>query len=219
MKRWIFSFTGSFRPAGAQPLIVAVGGFLLCDADDALLGDETAREADVARGEDVQRQRYVLDDAGVEAGRRVLILLTDGANTAGAVDPLKAADLAAQRKMVIYTVGIGADALTVRSLFGLRQINPSADLDEATLTAVAQKTGGRYFRARDTEEFAQIYNILDQLEPADSDEEGFRPVAELFYWPLGAALAIALALGVAGLLVAWRGAARLPALRGEVGHG
>ena len=102
----------------------------------------------------------------------------------------------------------------------MRQINPSADLDEATLTAVAQKTGGRYFRARDTEEFAQIYNILDQLEPADSDEEGFRPVAELFYWPLGAALAIALAIGAAGLLATWRGDVRpSAALRGEVGHG
>jgi Ca-activated chloride channel family protein len=136
-----------------------------------------------------------LDDAGIEEGRRVMILLTDGANTAGAVDPLKAAELAAQRSMVIYTIGIGADALTVRSLFGLRQINPSADLDEQTLTAIAEMTGGRYFRARDTEELAQIYAILDELEPAESDEGGFRPISEFFYWPLGAAfLTAALAM-------------------------
>ena len=187
---------------------------LLDEAVIGLAGKETAI------GDSIGLAIRTLDDAGVEAGRRVLILLTDGANTAGAVDPLKAADLAAQRKMVIYAVGIGADALTVRSLFGLRQINPSADLDEATLTAVAQKTGGRYFRARDTEEFAQIYNILDQLEPAESDEEGFRPVAELFHWPLGAALAIALALGAAGLLASRRDAVRPSvALGGEVRHG
>jgi Ca-activated chloride channel family protein len=197
---------------------------LLDEAVIGLAGKETAI------GDSIGLAIRTLDDAGVEAGRRVLILLTDGANTAGAVDPVKAADLAAQRKMVIYTVGIGADALTVRSLFGLRQINPSADLDEATLTAIAQKTGGRYFRARDTEEFAQIYNVLDQLEPAESDEEGFRPVAELFYWPLGGALAIALALGAAGVLASWRSRARpaaaLPAdvvhgaaLRGGVSHG
>jgi Ca-activated chloride channel family protein len=187
---------------------------LLDEAVIGLAGKETAI------GDSIGLAIRTLDDAGVEAGRRVLILLTDGANTAGAVDPVKAADLAAQRKMVIYTVGIGADALTVRSLFGLRQINPSADLDEATLTAIAQKTGGRYFRARDTEEFAQIYNILDQLEPAESDEEGFRPVAELFYWPLGVALAIALALGAAASLASWRSRARpAAALPADVGHG
>ena len=117
----------------------------------------------------------------------MLVLLTDGANTAGEVEPLKAAELAAERGMVIYTIGIGADALTVRSLFGLRQINPSADLDEETLRAVAESTGGRYFRARDTDELAGIYALLDELEPAESDEQGYRPVTELFFWPLGAA--------------------------------
>ena len=72
---------------------------------------------------------------------RGLILLTDGANTAGAVEPLKAADLAASEGLKIYTIGVGADEMMVRSLFGNRRINPSADLDEKTLTAIAQKTG------------------------------------------------------------------------------
>jgi Ca-activated chloride channel homolog len=161
-----------------------------------------------------------LDDAGVEQGRRVALLLTDGANTAGSVEPLKAAELAAQRKLVIYTIGIGADALTVRSLFGLRQINPSADLDEAALTAIAEMTGGKYFRARDTQEFQQIYSILDELEPAESDERGFRPVTELFYWPLGAAVLGALltagaALAAARLQAAPRAVRDFP----EVKHG
>jgi Ca-activated chloride channel family protein len=159
---------------------------LLAESAIGLAGKETAI------GDAIGLGIRTLEDAGVEEGRRVLVLLTDGANTAGAVDPLKAAELAAQRHMIIYTIGIGADALTVRSLFGVRQINPSADLDEDALTSIAEMTGGKYFRARDTEELAKIYDILDQLEPAESDEAGFRPVTELFYWPLGAALLIAL---------------------------
>jgi Ca-activated chloride channel family protein len=158
---------------------------LLDEAVIGLAGKETAI------GDSIGLAIRTLEDAKVEQGRRVLILLTDGANTAGAVEPRKAAELAAQRKVVIYTVGIGADALTVRSLFGLRQINPSADLDEDTLTAIAEMTGGRYFRARDTQEFQEIYKVLDQLEPAASDERGFRPIKELFYWPLGAAAVLA----------------------------
>jgi Ca-activated chloride channel family protein len=167
---------------------------LLEEAVIGLAGKETAI------GDSIGLAIRTLDDAGVAQGRRVLVLLTDGANTAGAVEPRKAAELAAQRKMVIYTVGIGADALTVRSLFGLRQINPSADLDEATLTAIADMTGGRYFRARDTQEFAQIYAMLDELEPAESDERGFRPVKELFFWPLAAALLVAAGGAVLALL-------------------
>jgi Ca-activated chloride channel family protein len=179
---------------------------LLDESAIGLAGKETAI------GDAIGLAIRTLDDAGIEDGRRVLILLTDGANTAGAVDPLKAAELAAQRSMVIYTIGIGADALTVRSLFGLRQINPSADLDEATLGAIAEMTGGRYFRARDTDELAEIYTILDELEPAESDEAGFRPVAELFFWPLGIAAVLAAAFALA-LMGPRRLAAPLAGLR------
>ena len=154
---------------------------LLDESAIGLAGKETAI------GDAIGLAIRTLEDAGIEAGRRVLILLTDGANTAGAVDPLKAAELAAQRNMVIYTVGIGANSMTVRGIFGVRQINPSADLDEQSLTTIAELTGGRYFRAHDTEELAQIYTMLDDLEPAESEESGFRPVEEYFYWPLGLA--------------------------------
>jgi Ca-activated chloride channel family protein len=172
---------------------------LLSEVVIGLAGKETAI------GDSIGLAIRTLEDAGVEEGRRVVLLLTDGANTAGAVDPRKAAELAAQRKVVIYTIGIGADSLTVRSLFGLREINPSADLDEEALTAIAQMTGGRYFRARDTAEFAKIYDILDELEPAESDERGFRPVTELFYWPLSAAVVLALAAALAALAASrWR---------------
>ena len=167
---------------------------LLDEAVIGLAGKETAI------GDAIGLGIKTLTDADIEENRRVLILLTDGANTAGAVDPLKAADLARDRGMVIYTIGIGADALMVRSLFGVRQINPSADLDEQTLTTIAEGTGGVYFRARDTEELERIYAALDELEPAAGEEAGFRPVAEYFYWPLGMALSLGLAWAAASVL-------------------
>jgi Ca-activated chloride channel homolog len=119
---------------------------------------------------------------------RVLVLLTDGANTSGEVDPLAAAELAAREGLKIYTIGIGADEMIVRSFFGGRRINPSLDLDEKTLQAIADKTGGRYFRARDTEQLQEIYKLLDELEPIEKDVQRFRPQASLFYWPLAIAL-------------------------------
>ena len=116
---------------------------------------------------------------------RVLILLTDGQNTAGEVEPLKAAQLAAEQELKIYTIGIGADEILQRSFFGTRRINPSAELDEKTLTAIAEITGGRYFRARDTQELQHIYQLLDELEPTEQEQHSFRPVHALYHWPLG----------------------------------
>ncbi len=133
---------------------------------------------------------------------RVLILLTDGANTAGEVSPIKAAQLAADAGLKIYTIGLGADEIVVQSLFGQRRVNPSQDLDEDTLRQIAGATGGKYFRARDTAELEQIYRLLDELEPAEVEALSFRPVDALFYWPLGLALFLATALF---LLTAVRG--------------
>ena len=126
-----------------------------------------------------------------EDSSRVLILLTDGANTSGVVEPLEAAELAASEGLKIYTIGVGADEMIVRSFFGNRKINPSADLDEETLTAIARKTGGLYFRARDTDELEKIYEILDKLEPIERDSKKFRPRQALYYWPLSLAFIIA----------------------------
>ncbi len=130
--------------------------------------------------------------------QQILILLTDGANTAGQLTPLKAAELAAREGLKIYTIGIGADEMEVRNFFFSEKINPSADLDEATLTAIAEQTGGRYFRARNTEELAEIYAELDKLEPTESAHEIYRPVSELYPWPLG----LSLLLGTLVLLLA-----------------
>lgn len=125
---------------------------------------------------------------------RVLVLLTDGANTAGEVTPLKAAEIAADKGIKIYTIGVGADEMMVRSFFGNRRVNPSAELDEKTLRAIAEKTGGKYFRARDTQELEKIYSVLDELEPVEKDQQFFRPRSELFHWPLGIALLLFFAL-------------------------
>ena len=127
---------------------------------------------------------------------RVVILLTDGANNAGELEPLKAADLAQRANVKIYTIGIGAEVQETWGLFGKRVTNPSADLDEATLTSIAQMTGGQFFRARDPEELKAIYAELNRLEPLEQDAETIRPVATLFHWPLGVALALSLLIAV-----------------------
>lgn len=126
-----------------------------------------------------------------QADSRVLVLMTDGANTAGEVSPLKAAELAAANHLKIYTIGIGADEMIVRSFFGNRKINPSVDLDEKTLIKIAESTGGHYYRARNTDELNNIYMRLDELEPVEKDKQYFRPRSELYFWPLSPALALA----------------------------
>ncbi len=130
---------------------------------------------------------------------RVLILLTDGANDAGVLAPAKAAELAAANGLKIYTIGIGADAMYLKSFFGVEKVNPSADLDEQALTAIAQKTGGRYFRARDTDQLKKIYRLIDRLEPVEHEGHYYRPTVSLFAWPLGLSLGIAFLLGLAEL--------------------
>ena len=134
-------------------------------------------------------------------GEQVLVLLTDGANTAGEVPPAKAAELAQQVGLRIYTIGIGAEQIEVSSILGGRRtINPSADLDEDTLTEIAAMTGGRYFRATDTASLQEIYQLLDELEPVEEPEAGFRPVKSYFYWPLGAALLLVASAALVSLL-------------------
>ncbi|MDH5485853.1 MAG: VWA domain-containing protein [Gammaproteobacteria bacterium] len=125
-----------------------------------------------------------------KAANKTLILLTDGANTAGEVEPVKAAELAAEVGLTIYTIGIGADEMIVQSFFGNRRVNPSQDLDEKTLSTIAEKTGGKYFRARDTDELNKIYSLLDELEPIALEQKTFRPQRSLFYWPLAVALGL-----------------------------
>lgn len=132
---------------------------------------------------------------------RVLILLTDGENTAGTVDPQKAADIAASEGVRIYTIGVGADERIVSGFFGRRRV-ANSELDEPALIAIAEKTGGQYYRARDIAGLEAIYQLLDELEPVSEDEEVFRPIHELFMWPMAAALLISMliAFAASGLL-------------------
>ena len=165
---------------------------LLAESEIGLAGRETA--IGDAIGLAVKRLR---EDA---ASDRVLVLLTDGANTSGEVQPMQATEFAAREGLRIYTVGVGADEMMVRDFFGSRVVNPSADLDEATLRAIAERTGGAYFRARDAQALAEIYRRLDELEPVESDQEAIRPIDELFHWPLGVAFLVVLCTFGAAML-------------------
>lgn len=178
---------------GTRPYLIAPLTFdlktvriLLEEASIAVAGKTTA--IGDAIGLAVKR----LQDRPISS--RVLILLTDGANTDGEVDPVQAAGIAARAGIKIYTVGIGADEMTVRNFFSSRRINPSADLDEETLQEIAKRTGGRYFRAKNTRQLTEIYAELDQLEPIAEEQETFRPVLSLYYYPLGLALLLSFLL-------------------------
>lgn len=115
----------------------------------------------------------------------VLVLLTDGSNTAGAVQPIDAANQAEKMGLKIYTIGIGQ----VRSkgidtfLYG-----KSRDMDIATLQRIAEITGGQFFIASDTNQLNEVYATISQLESSQHDINNYRLREELFYWPLGMAL-------------------------------
>jgi len=168
---------------------------LLLEAFIGLAGEKTAI------GDAITLAVKCIHDQEVDGSEQVLVLLTDGANTAGEIEPLKAAQLAQQVGLRVYTIGIGAEQLEVSSLIGgRRNINPSADLDEKTLTGIAEMTGGRYFRAKDTAGLQDIYRLVDELEPVDEPEAGFRPVKSLYFWPLAGAFALGALLAVVSLL-------------------
>ena len=131
---------------------------------------------------------------------RVLILLTDGANTAGHLTPLQAAELAARARITIYTLGVGNDTPAFHARPD-HQGRTSSDLDEDTLGRIAELTGGRYFRARSSRDLKAIYQTLDKLEPVELGQAVFRPPQDLFYWPLALAFILSgwLALDCLGI--------------------
>ena len=118
---------------------------------------------------------------------KVLILLTDGENTAGIIPPEQAVQLAKEIGLKVYTIGIGAaSSSSFTGLFSSR-----SGVDEQALENIAQATGGRYFRARDTRELTQIYALIDQLETVEEEVRSLRPVKELYHWPASLALILA----------------------------
>jgi len=128
------------------------------------------------------------------ASSRVLILMTDGSNTHGS-EPVEAMQIATEAGIRIHTIGVGGTRKRTVFADGRQmEIDPTRDLDEATLISIAQITGGQYFRARDPEQMSAIYAHINALEPTP-DEKWLRPQRSLFHWPL------ALALVMAGILL------------------
>ena len=134
-------------------------------------------------------------------GDKALILLTDGGNNAGTLQPLDAAKLAAKEHIKIYTIGIGASQMTIQGMFGSRTINPSSDLDVNTLKQIAALTGGQFFRAEDGDSLRNIYAHINQLEPVKADSVIVRPITPFYPWSLGLALILSFILVI---LKAWR---------------
>ncbi|MEX2182556.1 MAG: VWA domain-containing protein [Gemmatimonadaceae bacterium] len=139
------------------------------------------------------------------AGRsRVIILLTDGENNRGSIDPRTAAQATAALGIRVHTVGVGSEGVAPvpvgRSVFGLRYENRPVRIDEALLEDIAALTGGRYFRARDAEALRRIYEQIDALERTPLRETRIARFREWYLWPLGLAL-LALTLE---LVLLWR---------------
>lgn len=161
---------------------------LLEESEIKLVGERTA----IGDAVGLAVKRFRLKDES----NRVLILLTDGQNTAGNIDPAQAKELAIAENITIYTIGVGADQMVTRGFFGNRRINPSAELDENMLSDLAQSTGGQYFRARDAKELDSIYHTLDKLEPIERESRQMRPLKALFYYPLANALLLSLLMAL-----------------------
>jgi Ca-activated chloride channel family protein len=129
------------------------------------------------------------------AQSRVLVLITDGANTGGTLAPLTAAQLAADNDVTLYTIGIGALPGQARGL-GVFALAPGLDLDEPGLQTMAELTGGQYFRAHSSAALQDIGQTLDRLQPVAQQSLPARLTRELYAWPLAAALLFSLLLVV-----------------------
>jgi Ca-activated chloride channel family protein len=137
---------------------------------------------------------------------RVMVLLTDGENNRGAVDPRTAAKAAAAFNIRIYTIGVGTVGMAPvpvgMGVFGLRFENRPVRIDEPLMTEIATSTGGHYFRATDSQALERILGQINQLEREPVQTKTYVRYTELFRWPLTLAI-----LAMAGelLLTAWRG--------------
>ncbi|MEM7251304.1 MAG: VWA domain-containing protein [Pseudomonadota bacterium] len=152
---------------------------LLRIATLGIAGNRTALGDAIGLGVKRMRER--------DADKRVLVLFTDGANTTGEISPEEAIRLAVRYNVKVYVIGIG-------SRIAARGTTQDFKFDEPQLKQIADATGGRYFLAEDGESLQRIYEVIDEIEPAAQRYETIRPRTELFYWPLGIALAIAVLL-------------------------
>lgn len=158
---------------------------LLMETAIGLAGQDTAMGD--AIGLAVKQLKESLEDS------RTLILVTDGNSNAGELSPLKGAEIAKHAGLKIYTIAIGSNTPQYQTFFGQKIPLPNVEIDEQTLKAIADNTGGHYFRAFNSDELAKIYHHIDKLEKQPQAEIHYRPTSELYYWPLGLGL---LAIGL-----------------------
>lgn len=135
---------------------------------------------------------------------RVMILLTDGVNNRGDIDPLTAARAAAAFGIKIYSIGVGTQGMAPvpvgRGMYGLRYENQPVEIDETLLTNISRMTGGRYFRAVDATALQNIYSQINTLERTPVQSTTYVRYSELFRWPMGlAVIALLVELGMAAV--------------------
>jgi len=142
---------------------------------------------------------------GSSVESKVIVLLSDGSNNAGELDPITAAGFAKDYDIKIYAIGVGSKGKAPYPVddpvFGKRYVQVDVDMDESTLQNVAMVTEGQYFRATDEERLAQIYEEIDQLERSEISVKQYQEYRELFIWFLFPAILLAfteriLSLGV-----------------------
>jgi len=132
-----------------------------------------------------------------EAKTKLVVLLTDGVNNAGEIDPLTASDLAKQLKVRVYTVGVGKEGTSLLPVqdpvFGQRLLKVETQIDEKMLDTIARKTGGKYFRAQDARALRDIFHEIDKLEKTEIEVERYMHFDEQYFWFLWPALFLILA--------------------------
>ena len=143
---------------------------MLDEADVGMAGQMTNLGKAIVKGMDLFERDTIQN--------KVMLLLTDGVDSGMDILPLDAANMAKDDEVILYTIGIGDPG------------SSSSDLDERTLTEMAEITGGKYFRAKDINALEEVYKELDLLEPIEFEEETYTPKTLLYFYPLGAALAI-----------------------------
>jgi len=180
---------------GARPHLLSPVSFdlkavnkLLGEAEIALAGEYTA--VGDAIGLAIKRLRKV------KSPSKVIVLLTDGANNAGRLGPKQAALLAKGENIRIYTIGVGRDDTVAPNIYGKWSSTGPANFEREILQAVAERTGGVYFHALDTEALEAAYVRLDELEPSLGDAVTEYFAEPLYPWFLG--LALFISVGVAG---------------------
>lgn len=118
-----------------------------------------------------------------KAKSRVLVLLTDGENTAGEISPLKAAELAGEAGIKIYTIAVGKNGMVpvpVKTYFGVRRVMQEVSIDEGLLRQIASETGGEFFQATDTDALKKIYETIDKLEKTEVKVNQFTEFQEMY---------------------------------------